>query len=235
MLGLYVYHDWSVLHSFMGVVAAPRFALPGFGILTLWILLAGLVFLAFDVRARDERERVAEALDSRPLSNVALLGGRLLAVAFAAWLPLAVLAVFLQVGGMVVESLDLRLGVSRRTRSRLPPSCSWTRPSRSSSGVACWSCSRPFLRNRLAVAGVAIGLLGLQFWALFETPLHLLPALSGISSLGLPGSDILPRHLSTVDLVQRGFVMLLGAGLLGVAASSLPRRDTIPRPRGLAF
>ena len=59
-VGLYVYHDWSVLHSFMGLVAAPRFALPGFGILTLWILLAGLVFLAFDVRARDERERVAE-------------------------------------------------------------------------------------------------------------------------------------------------------------------------------
>ena len=233
-VGLYVYHDWSVLHSFMGVVAAPRFALPGFGILTLWILLAGLVFLAFDVRARDERERVAEALDSRPLSNVALLGGRLLAVAFAAWLPLAVLAVFLQVGGMVVESLDLRLGVPAE-----PVSLATFVLLDAPVVLLFWSgllvLLAAVLRNRLAVAGVAIGLLGLQFWALFETPLHLLPALSGISSLGLPGSDILPRHLSTVDLVQRGFVVLLGAGLLGVAASSLPRRDTIPRPRGLAF
>ena len=233
-VGLYVYHDWSVLHSFTGLVAAPRFALPGFGILTLWILLAGLVFLAFDVRARDERERVAEALDSRPLSNVALLGGRLLAVAFAAWLPLAVLAVFLQVGGMVVESLDLRLGVPAE-----PVSLATFVLLDAPVVLLFWSgllvLLAAVLRNRLAVAGVAIGLLGLQFWALFETPLHLLPALSGISSLGLPGSDILPRLPSTVDLVQRGFVVLLGAGLLGVAASSLPRRDTIPRPRGLAF
>ena len=233
-VGLYVYHDWSVLHSFMGLVAAPRFALSGFGILTLWILLAGLVFLAFDVRARDERERVAEALDSRPLSNVALLGGRVLAVAFAAWLPLAVLAALLQVGGMVVESLDVRLGVPAE-----PVSLATFVFLDAPVALLFWSALLVLLvavlRNRLVVAVVAIGLLGLQFWALFKTPFYLLPALSGISNLGLPGSDILPRHPLVVDFIQRGLVLLLGAGLLGVAASSLQRRDAIPRPGGFAF
>lgn len=233
-VALYIYHDRSVLHSFMGLVTAPRFALPGFGILTLWILLAGLVFLAFDVRARDERERVAEALDSRPLSNVALLGGRLLAFAFAAWLPLAVLAVFLQVGGMLVESLDLRLGVAAEPVS-LATFVLLDAPVMLLFWSALLVLLAAVLRNRLAVAVVAILLLGLQFWTLFETPLHLLPALSGISNLGLPGSDILPRQASVVDLFQRGFLVLLGAGLLGVAASSLHRRDEIPKLRGLAI
>ena len=233
-VGLYVYHDWSVLHSYTGLVAAPRFALPGFGILTLWILLAGLVFLAFDVRARDERERVAEVLDARPISNVALLGGRVLAVAFAAWLPLAVLAVLLQVGGVVVESLDLRLGVSAE-----PVSLATLVFLDAPVALLFWSALvvllAAVLRNRLVVAVAALVLLAIQFWVLFKTPLHLLPALSGISNLGLPGSDILPRHPSVLDLAQRGLVLVLGAGLLGVAASSLQRRDGIPRPRGLAF
>ena len=233
-VGLYVYHDWSVLHSYTGLVAAPRFALPGFGILTLWILLAGLVFLAFDVRARDERERVAEALDSRPLSNVALLGGRVLAVAFAAWLPLAVLAVLLQIGGVVVESLDLRLGVSAE-----PVSLATLVFLDAPVALLFWSALvvllAAVLRNRLAVAAAALVLLAIQFWVLFKTPLHLLPALSGISNLGLPGSDIPPRHPSVLDLAQRGLVLVIGAGLLGVAASSLQRRDGIPRPRGLAL
>ena len=90
------------------------------------------------------------------------------------------------------------------------------------------------LRNRLVVAVAAMGLLGFQFWMLFETPLYLLPALSGISSLGLPGSDILPRHATVVDLVQRGSVLLLGGAALCMAASFLHRRDDVPRPRGLA-
>ena len=232
-IGLYVYHDRSVIHSFMGLVAAPRFALPGFGTVVLWILLVGLVFLAFDVRARDERERVADALDCRPLSNVALLGGRLMAFTLAAWLPLAGLAVALQLGGMVVESLGSRLGIPLELVS-LATFIFLDAPV----VLVFWSALvvllAAVLRNRLAVAVVAIGLMGLQLWAWFQTPLYLLPALSGISNLGLPGSDILPRHATAVDLVQRGSVLLLGAGVLGVAALSLHRRDGIPKLRGLA-
>ncbi|MDE0037069.1 MAG: hypothetical protein OXU77_05825 [Gammaproteobacteria bacterium] len=63
--GLAVYHAWSIQHSQMGMSAHARFALPGIGILVLWVLVAGIVFLAFDIPRRDERERVAEALDSR--------------------------------------------------------------------------------------------------------------------------------------------------------------------------
>ena len=48
--------------------------------------------LAFDIRARDERERIAGVLDTRPIPNVVLLGGRVLGIVFIAWLPLVVWA-----------------------------------------------------------------------------------------------------------------------------------------------
>ena len=45
----------------------------------------------------------------------------------------------------------------------------------------------------LVAAIVALALLGLHLYAIFNTPLYLLPALSGITHLGLAGSEILPR------------------------------------------
>ena len=90
--GAFTYEAFSVNHAFNGGIA-PRFALPGFGLLMLWTLLVGLVFVASDVRARDEVAQIAETLDARPVSNVVGLAGRLFAVALVAWLPLLVLAV----------------------------------------------------------------------------------------------------------------------------------------------
>ncbi|MXY56388.1 MAG: hypothetical protein F4Y41_08300, partial [Gammaproteobacteria bacterium] len=110
-IGLVIYHGWSMAGTMFSETTPPRFALPGFGVPALWILIAGIVFLAFDIRARDEHERVAEVVDSRPISNIVLLAGRWLAIAFAAWLPLALLAVVIQASGFLVEHLELPAGV----------------------------------------------------------------------------------------------------------------------------
>ena len=139
--GLFVYHLWSGPATF-GATAAPRFALPGIGLLTLWVLLFGVVLLAFDIRARDERERIAAVLDARPIPNIVLLGGRLLGIVVIAWLPVAVWALALQGTGMVVDSMNATVGVPpepvslatfvfvdappalgkyRRTLTRIPP------------------------------------------------------------------------------------------------------------------
>ena len=44
--------------------AAPRFAMSSVGMLLLLALLFGVIFLAFDIRARDRRERMVEVLDT---------------------------------------------------------------------------------------------------------------------------------------------------------------------------
>lgn len=44
----------------VGGLFGPRFLVADHGAYLMWILLAGVVFLAFDFRARDRREHFAE-------------------------------------------------------------------------------------------------------------------------------------------------------------------------------
>ena len=80
---------------------APRFAMSSVGMLALLALLFGVIFLAFDVRARDRRERMVEVLDTRPVSNVALLLGRILGSVGIACLAALTVVVLMQIVGSV--------------------------------------------------------------------------------------------------------------------------------------
>ena len=210
---------WVAYH-----LPAARFA-PGAGMLSLWVLLFGVVFLGFDIRTRDERERIAAVLDTRPIPNIVLLGGRLLGITLVAWLPLAVWALLLQGTGMILEGMNLADGTPPEPVSLAtfvfvdaPPA------------ILVWGALVMLLaaglRNRLVTCLVALALLAAAFWALLNTPLHLLPVVSGIANLGLPGSEILPRVPSPVDVAQRVAVLALGAGLVTMAAALFPRRDS---------
>ncbi len=225
--GLLVYLVWSG-GSYTGY-APTRFALPGIGMLLLWVLLFGVVLMAFDMRARDERERIAEVLDTRPIPNFVLLGGRLLGIALIAWLPLAIWALLVQGMGMIDAVMNL--SYSRITPE--PVSLATFVFVDAPPAILVWGALVMLLaaglRNRLAVCLVALALLAAAFWAIFNTPLHMLPVVSGIANLGLPGSEILPRMPSWVDLAQRATVLVLGAGLLTMAAAVFPRRDSRSR------
>ena len=75
-----VNHASSGWISFWASFPAPRFLMSQVGMFLLLVFLFGVIFLAFDIRARDRRERMLEVLDSRPLCNVELLFGRVLGV-----------------------------------------------------------------------------------------------------------------------------------------------------------
>ena len=206
-----------------------RFALPGVGMLSLSVSLIGVVFLAFDIRARDERERIAAVLDARPIPNIVLLGGRLLGIALTAWLPLAVWALLLQGTGMIDEGMNLsEVGITPE-----PVSLATFVFVDAAPAIFAWGALVMLLAtglgNRLVACLVALALLAAAFWALFNTPLYLLPVVSGIANLGLPGSELLPRMPSLVDVAQRVAVLVLGAGLVTMAAAVFPRRDSRSR------
>ena len=207
----------------------PRFALPGVGMLLLWVSLIGVVFLAFDIRVRDERERIAAVLDTRPIPNIVLLGGRLLGITLIAWLPLAVWALLLQGTGMIDEGMNL----SDTRITPEPVSLATLVFFDAPPAIFAWGASVMLLaaglRNRLVVCLVSLALLASAFWALFNTPLYLLPVVSGIANLGLPGSEVLPRMPSLVDVAQRVAVLVVGAGLVTMAAAVFPRRDSRSR------
>ena len=213
---------------------APRFALPGVGVLLLWVSLIGVVLLAHDIRARDERERIAAVLDARPIPNIVLLGGRLIGVALTVWLPLAVWALLLQGIGMLDEGMNL--ASSRISDSRITPEpvslatfVLFDAPPALLAWGALVMLLAAGLRNRLLACLVALALLAAAFWALLNTPLYLLGVVSGIANLGLPGSEILPRMPSWIDVAQRVAVLVLGAGLVTISAAVFPRRDSSSR------
>ena len=100
-----IYLYYAGIHGFVsrfsatiGAVA-PRYLMSPMGIYLMVIFLLGLIFLAFDVRARDERERIAEVLDSRPVSNPELLVGRGIGLVLMALAPVLVVTIVIQTFG----------------------------------------------------------------------------------------------------------------------------------------
>jgi len=227
--GLLMYFQYTFLHamfsgtsSVVGVVN-PRFILAGLGVFAVWALVVVVVFLAFDVRARDARERVADTLDTRPIGNLTLLGGRLAGLVLVAWMPLLATLLLVQGLGALLASLADGFGKPIDWRSLAillfvdaPPT------------LALW-CSLVILlavvvRNRLAVAVIALALLGAQAWFSFRTPYYLTQALSGVA-VALQASDVQPRFVEGAEWLQRGCQYLLAGGFLWLAAAFHPRAD----------
>ena len=228
LLGIFVVVG-GLFGYLVGAESSGGPVLPGVGMLSLWVLLIGVIFLAFDIRARDERDRMVAVLDTRPIPNIVLLGGRLLGIALIAWLPLAVWALLLQGTGMIVEGMNLSENRATPEPVSLATFVFFDAPS----VILVWGALVVLLaaglRIRPVVCLVALALLASAFWALFNTPLYLLPVASGIANLGLPGSEILPRVPSLVDVAQRVAMLVFGVALVTMAAAVFPRRDSRSR------
>ena len=111
---IYIYyagiHGFPSRFSATVGATAPRYVMSFLGLYILILCLLGLIFLAFDIRAREERERMAEVLDTRPVSNTELLVGRGLGLVLMAWALVLFAAVAMQAFGLVALMLDWYLG-----------------------------------------------------------------------------------------------------------------------------
>ena len=93
IVGMLAYLQFFFIHRFISSLSAsaaainPRYFVSSFGNNFLFLFVIGLVFLAYDVRARDQRERMSEVLDTLPCSNLELVLGKALGV----FLPVIVL------------------------------------------------------------------------------------------------------------------------------------------------
>ena len=236
-LTVLIYLYYSGIHGFVSRFSAtigasgPRYLMSAMGLYLLVIFLLGLIFLAFDVRARDERERMAEVLDSRPLSNPELLVGRILGLVLMAWAPVIFVAVFLQAFGSVALMFDWYLG------ERVEPYslAGFVLHTLSVFALACSGVVllAVLLRNRLLVALAALVLLGLQVWVFFQMPIYLQPVLS-VFTFAL-ASDLLPSLSGGVSVVQPVALWLLAAGFIALAAAFHPRPDGGSRARRIAL
>ena len=238
LLGLLSYIYYAGIHGFMSGMSGsmgmlnPRFLMSAIGAFLLVMFVVAMIFLAFDVRARDTRDRIAEALDSRPLGNLTILTGRLLGLVAVVWIPVLLLSLAMQGIGGLALALDWPFGELVEPWS-LMAFLFVDAPVSLALWCAIVMLLAVTLRNRLAVVLVALALCGLHQYLLFQAPLYLVPAVSSFAAWSQLASDVLPRFVPAPELAQRGCLLLLAAGFLVLAAAMHPRRDRAARAPSL--
>ena len=222
------YGYYSNLHSSVstGFLSAgdllPRFASAYFESYVLWFFMAAIVFLAFDLRSRDERERISEVFDSRPVSNIPVIGARLGAIVLVVAAALFGAILLIQAAGTLGRALDWPVDPLEPVATftfffvdAIPALILW-------SGIVGFLAVG--LRNRLATAVAALALLGLHMWSFALTPAYLLPAVSLIHIHDNLASDLAPRFAAAETCLHRGSLLLV-AGALVVWAAALHQRS----------
>ncbi len=217
-----VIHGMASHHSATLGAMSPRLLISGIGLFNIFVFVTGLIFLAFEVRARDERDRMTEILDSRPLSNIELILGKVGGIVFMVWLPLVLITCFFQLFGTVAHLIELPVG------DTIEP---WSLAGfwfAALTSLVLW-CSAVVLiavviRHRLLVAIIAFGLVALQVWTTFNMPVFLQPVVTLLPVLGFT-SDILPQAIPDGEGVRILAHWILAGALLSFAIALHPRRD----------
>lgn len=233
--GLYLYY--GMLHAIgsgltvtAGMILSPKVLFVVVGTTTLLAMQVCLIFLAFDVRERDRRERIDEVLGTRPVSNVEVLFGRALGLVVLVWIPIIFVAAAVLAFGAIAGEVGWWIGEVEPasflsiTMVGVPVTLFlW---------CAVVMLLTVALRNRLVTALVALALAGLFTWVLGATPGYLVPVVGFVGS-AYP-SDMIPVFLTGTDVVQRMSILAIGSGLLTLAALCYARRDGGSTPLRLA-
>lgn len=225
-------HAISTFASLSGN-ALPRFTTPYFNSYVLWFFMAALVFLAFDLRNRDERDRIVTVLDTRPFSNLALVGGRLCAVVLSILLPLFAALLLVQAIGTIgrsvgwwVDPIEPVATFTFYFLDGFPALTLW---------CAIVSVLAVGLRYRLAIAAVALTSIGIHMWSFGLVPAYLLPTVSLLYIHDNWASDLAPRLPHVQIFLHRASLLVLAVALVVLAAALHKRPDGASRRRRLVL
>lgn len=222
-----VWHTMGSSVSASVGLLAPRYNISESGLYYVIIFLIGIIFLAFDVRARDTRERVHEILDARNYRNLELVLGRFLGMFLSAWIPVVVLVLIIQLLGWLLPLFGSPFG---RT---IEPHSLFSFPIFIALPAMAFSCALVItitllVRQRF----IAMLLSGAALFSLYALSVGQFPY-SITSSIDLLGffqtniaSDLVPSvALDFSGWIQRGGVLILTFGLLLFAAVVHPRLE----------
>ena len=231
LFGFGLYLQYTTLHTLLSSASpsvgylSPRFLMSLVGENVITIFLLAIIALGFDTRVRDERERVLDVLDSRPIGNLGLLLGRLAALVVVTWTPMLFLFGVIFAIPYVTGSLNREFGEPVEVVSLLAMLTLQALPA-----LALWGSIVMFVavvaKNRVVVIAVAFAALALHTYGTAQAPMHLGAALAGLTptSNGVV-SDMLPRFATPIEYMQRGSLVVLTAGMLLLTSAVYPRRD----------
>ncbi len=201
---------------------APRFLTVFLGGQLIGLFVIGLVFLAFDVRSRDVRERISDVLDTQPVSNLELVTGRLIGIILVLGIPALCFVTLALLHGIFAGLFGWGFGAPIEFTSLLAFIVWDIVPN-----LAFWGAFVIFLatliRFRLLVVVVSLTVFGIWIWLGFRFPFEVMSPLNlNFGSVVFP-SDIAPVFVTTATFFNRVAFTLMTIGLLCVAASLLQR------------
>lgn len=200
---------------------SPRYMMAAIGAQMLFVFCIGIVFLAFDVRTRDVRDRIGEVMDTRPVSNLELLIGRLIGVVVILATPAFAVVLFMFIFGWVAESIGAPFGSLIEPIS-LFSFLIWDLVP----NLLLWGSLTYFLaivlRYRLLVAVVAFLLMLGVFYLMRNLPSDVATALA-IRGLAVYPSELASSFASFNTIAMRLVLLLVSGGLLAIAAGLHPR------------
>ena len=205
----------------------PRYFLANAAGAFLIIFYIGLIFLAYEVRARDERERIVEVLDARPISNLELLGGRALGIGLVSWVPLAVVVGLMALTGVLIKTPIHGLSIVTMLFFFTIPSFAYM--------IGVIFLFTMLVKNRLVAFLVSAVFIVGSFVGFFFMPLWTSPIMDtmGGNTVLFP-SDLVPEVINGAGVIQRTGFLLVGIGLIVLAAVLHPRKDGGSRGRRAA-
>ncbi|MDA1301726.1 MAG: hypothetical protein O2868_16785 [Proteobacteria bacterium] len=233
-----MFGQFTVLHGLFSHITAtlgamgPRYMISVVGLYMMLVFVVGLIFLAFDVRARDERDRMAEVLDTRAVSNAEYVVGSLAGLVLMIWIPVLVIGFLAELFGLVANQLALPIG------DPIEPVSLVGFFFQTLTALTLW-CSILVLfavlfRNRLLTGLAALVLLGLQVWATFNLPIYQVGLVTILPSFEL-ASDLLPILIPRGEEFRMLSHWLLAGGLLALTVALHPRSDGQPKPKTLGI
>lgn len=214
----FLFYRFSAYSATIGAMNPRYLFVGGFGMRYAFVMCIGMIFLSFDLRARDAKDRIAEVLDSQPYSNLELVFGRATGMLLSCWVPGAILTLlFVAVGwgaGITVEPLSI---VSWLTLQLIPALLVV---------LALTFFLTLVVRNRLISGILMLVVYGGLIFAVLRTPIWAAPATDvlGAFMAGFP-SDLVPALLTPDGPMQRGAMLLIALGLLVATAAIHPRKD----------
>lgn len=217
--------------SFSGSVelVPPRVALTSMAEFCLTIFVVLAVLLSVEVRARDQRDRLTEVLDTRPFSNMALVLGRYLGVLLVCWLPLLLLPLLLQLVSWLLPLFGIPAGGWLAGYDVLAFVLYLALPTLAFS-CAVAMLSALILRNRFVAVVLSIALLFVSLSLVEAKPFVIaqFADLLGVSQLAQP-SDLAPAVANWAGWSQRLTLVLLAVAALLWMVAVHPRPDNSRR------
>ena len=229
---LFLHTLTSGASSIQGLTFSPELLTINIGSAIPAIFSIGMVFLIFDVRGRDLRDRIAEVLDSRAITNFELICGRMLGVVFIVWmvyfativicaLTAIALAAFTDHFGGIPDFVGL---LSALIFGGLPGFIFY---------CSAFAFITALVRNRLLAIIGCFSVIGVLWWGGAQVPMVWQNTLATTTFFDGWPSALTSNLPSGRIIAQRIGILALSSALLAFAALLYARRDSM-RPKQLA-